>query len=237
MAQQPPPDTAIGIHGHGLRFLNEEWNDSISNGQPFTLKWNQSLVKTGAQLGLFKIRYPADGVVVYDLVSNLSGSIDSVSYKWTPENLGKKLYSLWLSDGQDARPNWAVSPPWIPKEEESKSRLHWAAPIVIPVVSLLVLYAICLSIYLSYRRRKREKREKEDATPHQDVSRNNSVDSAITVQTFTETDDTLKSKPSIWLITSPPGESDITTQGLWKDDDGADAPVTRASTLAAHSPV
>lgn len=131
----------------------------------------------------------------------------------------------------------SYSPSLTTKISQSKSRLHWAAPIVIPVVSLLVLYAICLSIYLSYRRRKREKREKEDATPHQDVSRNNSVDSAITVQTFTETDDTLKSKPSIWLITSPPGESDITTQGLWKDDDGADAPVTRASTLAAHSPV
>lgn len=73
MAHQPAAAVAFGVHGHGLRFLNEEWNDSISNGDPFTLKWNQSVVKAGAELGLFKVTYPADGVVVYDLVTNLTG--------------------------------------------------------------------------------------------------------------------------------------------------------------------
>ncbi|KAG5939125.1 hypothetical protein E4U53_007871 [Claviceps sorghi] len=71
MAQQMPVDAAIGAHGHGLRFLNEEWNGSISIGQPFVLKWNRSLEKPGPQLALFKVRYPEDGIVVYDLVSNL----------------------------------------------------------------------------------------------------------------------------------------------------------------------
>ncbi|KAK2593949.1 hypothetical protein QQS21_008356 [Conoideocrella luteorostrata] len=291
MAHLPAADAAIGVHDHGLRFLNEEWNDSISNGHPFTLKWNQSLVKADSQLGLFKIRYPEEGVVVYDLVSNLTDSIGSASCEWTPEHLGNDLYAVWLSTGQHAHPNWTLSPPWTPKKEEvcslppphlsiiqllgacvlaqtsascthvisvldmfhyitsaifvsltrvllkSNNRLHWAAPIIIPVVCLLVLYAICLSIYLMYRRRKREKREKEDATPHQDVSRNNSVDSAITVQTFTEPDDGIKSKPSIWLITHPSVEADITTQGLQKEGDTAHTPTSPADTLVAQSPV
>lgn len=120
---------------------------------------------------------------------------------------------------------------------KSRPRLHWAAPIIIVVVCLLVLYAICLSIYLAYRRRKREKRAKEDATPHQDVSRNNSVDSAITVQTVTESEEGVKSKPSIWLITHPPEEQDITTGELWKDDDTVVEPVGRGDRSALQSPV
>ena len=75
MAQQPAAAAASNVYGHGLRFLNDEWNDSISNGDPFTLRWNQSLVKAGSELGLFKVTYPEDedGVVVYDLISNLTG--------------------------------------------------------------------------------------------------------------------------------------------------------------------
>lgn len=74
MAHQPAAAAvAYDVNGHGLRFLNEDWNDSISNGDLFTLTWNQSLVKAGAELGLFKVTYPADGVVVYDLVANLTG--------------------------------------------------------------------------------------------------------------------------------------------------------------------
>jgi hypothetical protein len=118
-----------------------------------------------------------------------------------------------------------------------KPRFHWAAPIVIPVVSLLFLYAVCLSIYLAYRRRKREKREKEDATPHQDVSRNNSVDSAITVQTVTESEDGIKSKPSIWLITRPTEERDITIRELWNDDDTVVESASRGDRSAIQSPV
>lgn len=69
----PADVAASGMAGHNLRFLNDEWNDSISNGVPFTLRWNQSLAKTGAQLGLFRVTYPHDGVVIYELVSNLTG--------------------------------------------------------------------------------------------------------------------------------------------------------------------
>ncbi|KAG6008448.1 hypothetical protein E4U21_004470 [Claviceps maximensis] len=116
MAQQPPVDFAIGAHDHGLRFLNEQWNDSISNGQPFILKWNQSLAKSSPRLGLFKIRYPKDGIVAFDMVSNLTGPIDSVSYEWTPNYLGdNELYTVWLSDGQPVQSNWTASPPWTPK--------------------------------------------------------------------------------------------------------------------------
>ncbi|KAG8422885.1 hypothetical protein J3459_009979 [Metarhizium acridum] len=180
MAHQPAAAAvAYGVNGHGLRFLNEDWNDSISNGNLFTLTWNQSLVKAGAELGLFKVTYPADGVVVYDLVANLTDAMNSTSCVWTPEALQNELYAVWLTN----------------------------ATIAIPLVSLLALYAISLSIYLAHRRRRREKREKEDATPHQDVSRNGSVDSAITVQTITESEDGIKSKPSLRLITRPPEET------------------------------
>lgn len=63
--------TGPATEGIGLRFLNEEWNDSISNDHPFTIQWNESL--DGApELGLFKITYPKDGVIAYELVSNLT---------------------------------------------------------------------------------------------------------------------------------------------------------------------
>lgn len=57
----------------GLRFTNDEWNGSISNGQPVTLRWNESLPIETAQLNLFKVIYPEQGLVMYDMVSNLSG--------------------------------------------------------------------------------------------------------------------------------------------------------------------
>lgn len=73
MALNPKDAAASGMGGHSLRFLNDDWNESISNGELFTLRWNQSLVKGGSELGLFKVTYPADGVVVYELVTNLTG--------------------------------------------------------------------------------------------------------------------------------------------------------------------
>ena len=64
---------ALGMGGHSLRFLNDDWNESISNGELYTLRWNQSVVKDGSELGLFKVTYPSAGVVVYELVTNLTG--------------------------------------------------------------------------------------------------------------------------------------------------------------------
>ncbi|OAA47126.1 hypothetical protein NOR_02762 [Metarhizium rileyi] len=226
---------AYSFNGHGLRFLNEDWNDSISNGSPFTLTWNQSLIKAGAELGLFKVTYPANGVVVYDLVANLTDTMNSTSCVWTPEALKNELYAVWLTNGQQVHPNWTFSPPWIPKEK-SVPRFRWA-PIALPLVSLLVLYAICLSIYLAFRRRRREKRQKEDTTPHQDASRNDSVDSAITVQTIIESKVGTKSKPSLWIITRPHEEQDVFITDLWEDEDTAVEPVSRGQGLAVQSPV
>lgn len=62
-------------HDHGLRFVNDEWNDSIANGDKFLLKWNASVVGAAAQLGLFKVIYPKDGVVVYEFTTNLTGML------------------------------------------------------------------------------------------------------------------------------------------------------------------
>lgn len=120
---------------------------------------------------------------------------------------------------------------------KSKPRFRLAAPIAIPLVSLLTLYAISLCIYLAHRRRKREKRDKEDATPHQDVNRNGSVDSAITVQTVTESEDGIKSKPSLWLITRPPEEQNTTTSEILEDQDRIVEPVSRGDRSTVQSPV
>lgn len=60
-------------HSRGIRFLNTDWNDSISNGDSFGLKWNVSVAGTAAKLGLFKVTYPENGVVVYEFASNLTG--------------------------------------------------------------------------------------------------------------------------------------------------------------------
>lgn len=74
MSHRPDHLTGPVTEGIGLRFLNEEWNDSISNGHLFTIQWNESLDEAGSpELGLFKITYPRDGDVVYELVSNLTG--------------------------------------------------------------------------------------------------------------------------------------------------------------------
>lgn len=100
--------------------------------------------------------------------------------------------------------------------------MTWAAPIVIPVVCLLVLYAICLSVYLLFRRRKKAKREEKDATPHQDVGRNNSVDSAMTVQTYTMDANDFKEKygqlrsansGEIWIFTNSLNDTEPTVGG------------------------
>ncbi|KAL3965132.1 hypothetical protein ACCO45_002136 [Purpureocillium lilacinum] len=239
MAARGPADAAAaagGMGGHGLRFLNDEWNDSISNGDPFTLRWNQTVDKGGSQLSLFKVTYPEDGVIVYELVTNLTEwgieSMDTAQCVWTPDHLEGGLYALWLSNGQHAHANWTISPPWVPKEEPKRNtgghHLHWAAPIIIPVVCLLVLYGICLTAYLLHRRRKKAKRDKEDATPHQDVSRNNSVDSAVTVQTFTVDAEEFKEKygrlraasngGEIWIFTDASDHADITVGGIPEKD-------------------
>lgn len=63
----------LGATHHGLRFMNEDWNESISNGHTFTLRWNESLEGIAAELGVFKVTYPEDGLVNYELVTNLTG--------------------------------------------------------------------------------------------------------------------------------------------------------------------
>ncbi|KYK60943.1 hypothetical protein DCS_02083 [Drechmeria coniospora] len=242
--------TASEIGGYRLRFLNDEWNDSISNGEPFTLRWNSSLTKDESTLELFKVTYPKEGIVLYELVSDLTGaclvcsvtstdlpadgdvdSMSSASCVWTPDGLEPELYTVWLSHGQDAHANWTMSPPWMPtnssgiedgKRKTSRHRLHWAAPIIIPVVCLLVLYAICLTTCFVYRRRKKATRERDEATAHREAGRNNSVDSATTVLTFTESnaeEDKTKSGSESWIFhNSSAYESKVTVGGVPETD-------------------
>lgn len=110
-AEETTPSDA-DLDDHGLRFLNEEWNGSIANGQSFMLRWNESIEEGEGDLRLFKIRYPEDGVVVFEPVSNLTEEVDGESCVWTPDNLSDTdLYALWVSKGGQER-QWAISPPW-----------------------------------------------------------------------------------------------------------------------------
>ncbi|KAF4509843.1 hypothetical protein G6O67_001783 [Ophiocordyceps sinensis] len=214
MAVHPTDAAASGLGVHGLRFLNDEWNDSISNGDSFTVRWNQSLATLGSGLGVFKVTYPKDGVVVYELISNLTDTIKGNSCDWTPNNLEKKsLYAMWLTAGQDnTHPNWTLSPPWVPKDPSGNGASPWAAPFIIPVVCLLGVYAASLTGYLVYRRRKRARREQEDAIPHQDASRNNSVDSDVTMQSLSDIEGGPE-KRSVVVFTDRPSDTDVTVRG------------------------
>jgi hypothetical protein len=62
------------VEDHGLRFTNDndEWNGSISNGQPIKLRWNESISE--GEMRLFKISYPNDGLVALESISNWTGS-------------------------------------------------------------------------------------------------------------------------------------------------------------------
>ncbi|KAF4592365.1 hypothetical protein GQ602_002664 [Ophiocordyceps camponoti-floridani] len=204
-----PTDAATqGMAIHGLRFLNDEWNDSISNGDVFTVRWNQSLAKTGSGLGVFQVTYPKDGVVVYELVSNLTDAIegDGASCKWTPQNLDKQgLYAMWLTSGQATHPNWTLSPPWVPKAGAGSQGTPWAAPFLIPVICLLGLYAISLTGYLVYRRRKKARTEKARTDPGMILrGRNVSIDSPITAQALRRPETGIEKQGIVGMVNAEP---------------------------------
>lgn len=79
MAQFPEGPASSGAQNHGLRFMNEDWNESISNGHPFMLKWNESLEGIATELGVFRVAYPQDGMVVYELVSNITSMLSPLT--------------------------------------------------------------------------------------------------------------------------------------------------------------
>ncbi|PHH65784.1 hypothetical protein CDD81_1511 [Ophiocordyceps australis] len=189
----------------GLRFLNDKWNDSISNGDAIRLQWNQSLSKGESELGLFKIVYPRDGVVEYEMVSNLTDSMGNMTCWWTPQGLGNELYALWLTTDHYASEAWTISPPWTPKHDANHNNTAWAAPFVISVVCMLALYAICLATCLVYRRRRRAKSEPNDDLPstNSDVKRISSLDSANTdVESLADRQSGVKERPGMWVTTS-----------------------------------
>uniref|UniRef100_A0A8H7NKW7 Uncharacterized protein n=1 Tax=Bionectria ochroleuca TaxID=29856 RepID=A0A8H7NKW7_BIOOC len=96
LAQQPSDLT--GVEDRGLRFINEDWNGSISNGIPFTLKWNETIDDEDGELKLYNVSYPQGGGVSFELVSNLTGSLANMSYVWTPKGLnGSDLYAFWVT--------------------------------------------------------------------------------------------------------------------------------------------
>ncbi|KAL7800077.1 hypothetical protein V8C37DRAFT_4130 [Trichoderma ceciliae] len=233
MSHRPDNLTGLATDGIGLRFLNEKWNDSISNGHPFTIQWNESLDEARApELGLFKITYPQNGVAVYELISNLTDGMDNenATCMWTPSHLDDELYTLWLSSSRDARSNWTTSPPWRLKESP-RYPFHWAAPIVIPIIVLLTVYTLGLTTCIIYRRRRKARGEKEinkgkdlekekgneTSSLFGDKGRHPSVDTVITLQS---PDDPAEiKKPNIWLLTQSASGSLLLSSPSRKNSD------------------
>ncbi|KAL6866825.1 hypothetical protein J3F83DRAFT_130322 [Trichoderma novae-zelandiae] len=229
------PDNLTGpvTEGMDLQFLNEEWNDSISNGHPFTIRWNDSLDEARSpELGLFKITYPRNGVTVYELVSNLTDGINNANAtcSWTPNHLNDELYTLWLSSSRDARSSWTTSPPWRLKEHSHHPFHRWAAPVVIPILVMLTMYTLGLTACMVYRRRRSARREREgneegDAEKEnaespcllRDADRHSSVDTVLTRGSVDDAEDA--KKPQIWLLTQSASGSLLLSSPRRKDSD------------------
>ncbi|KAH7316646.1 hypothetical protein B0I35DRAFT_260227 [Stachybotrys elegans] len=190
---------------HGLSFLNVDWNDSISSGKPFTLKWNRSVSEGSAALELYQVVYPEEGLVVYEPVSNLTASS---SCTWTPTDLPDGLYTLWLTTKGDKSHDakWAISPAWRPSIDPKKHGWHWAAPVGIPIVVVVSLYAVGLVVCL-LRRRGRKSRQQTAETMALDPDsngRHGSFSSVVTVQTL---DDDDRKDKAVWEFSHEPSAS------------------------------
>ncbi|CAI6096625.1 unnamed protein product [Clonostachys chloroleuca] len=211
LAQQP--SDLSGVEDRGLRFTNDDWNGSIANGIPFTLKWNETIDGEDGELKLYNVSYPREGGVSFELVSNLTGSLANKSYVWTPKGLnGSDLYAFWVTRQRAHDAEWAVSPPW--KISDEPRGFHWSTPVGVPIVVILGVYFVCLISYLAYRRRRRIKRERErdgsneqaeaqDTPDAENADRHPSVSSIATVQTFTQDDSISKNDSPIALAESP----------------------------------
>ncbi|KAL7818298.1 hypothetical protein V8C26DRAFT_53253 [Trichoderma gracile] len=246
MSHRPDQLTGPVVEGIGLRFLNEEWNDSISNGHPFTIQWNQSLDEARSpELGLFKITYPRDGDVVYELVSNLTDGMNNANAtcSWTPDHLDDELYTLWLSSSRDFRASWTTSPPWRLKEHSHHPPRRWAAPVVIPILIMLTVYTLGLSLCVIYRRRRNARRERENSEGEDaekesaespcllgDADRHPSVD---TTATLTADHEKEAKKPQIWLLTHSASGSLLLASPRGKDSD-SDATLVSPTSLSSE---
>lgn len=190
---------------HGLRFINDDWNGSIANGSPFTLRWNESIEDEG-DLRLFKITYPEEGAVSFELVSNLTAFMRRRSCSWLPEGLEEDdLYAFWVTQVNDDGVHWAVSPPWTPQIKGEEEGLRWNNTIGIPIVVIMGIYFMCLAFCLAFRKRRRRRQDREkrrrhrttvvNVPPDENTDRQHSVSSVVTVQSLTEEDSLMKRDP------------------------------------------
>lgn len=69
------PADGLSTQEHGLHFTNDAWNDTILNGNEFILRWNDTIDAKDGILGLFKVTYPREGVVVYEAAQNISSEL------------------------------------------------------------------------------------------------------------------------------------------------------------------
>ncbi|KAM0521761.1 hypothetical protein ACHAPE_002322 [Trichoderma viride] len=129
---------------------------------------------------------------------------------WTPDHLDDELYTLWLTSSRDARLGWTASPPWRLRESPRRS-LPWAAPVVIPIIVILTVYTLGLTACITYRRYRKNKREKESSGDEADEEeadeepsffregdRHPSVDTVLTIESL---DSILADKEKIWRLT------------------------------------
>ncbi|KAJ4153930.1 hypothetical protein LMH87_010396 [Akanthomyces muscarius] len=206
---------------HGLHFTNDAWNDTILNGNEFTLRWNDTIDAKDGILGLFRVTYPREGVVVYEAAQNITNCLQPTYCKWKAESLGDDLYSFWLASGRGSNASFAISPPWTAKQPKVHS-FTWAAPFLVPICLLLFLYFVCVTTCLLYKRRKKAKRRIEEAARTarrraisaseneaeefhmmsiRHVNRHGSVDSTMTLEGLEPPEDVLR-KQDVWLFST-----------------------------------
>ncbi|KAJ3491729.1 hypothetical protein NLG97_g5546 [Lecanicillium saksenae] len=211
----------VGGREHGLHFTNDAWNNTILNGNEFTLRWNETIDPKKGLLGLFKVTYPSEGVAVYEAVQNMSKCLQPTYCKWKPESLGDDLYSFWLANDPAPNASFAISPPWTAKQPKVHS-FTWAAPFLVPVCLLLFLYFVCVATCLLYRKRRKARRQREadaraarrralSASENEaeeshimsvrHVNRHGSVDSTMTLEALEPPEDAL-TKQDVWLFTT-----------------------------------
>ncbi|ATY64505.1 Tyrosine--tRNA cytoplasmic [Cordyceps militaris] len=207
----------FGGREHGLHFTNDAWNNTITNGDDFILRWNETIDAKLGTLGLFKVTYPSDGVVVYEVAQNIT-SLQPTYCKWRPESLGDGLYSFWLASDRVSNASFAISPPWTAKQPKVRS-FTWAAPFLVPICLLLFLYFACVATCLLYRRRRTAKRQREAAARAArrrraiSASENDAEESYMMSRRRDNRQDSVDSNMTLEPLEPP--EDVLTKQGVW----------------------
>jgi hypothetical protein len=135
--------------------------------------------------------------------------------------------------------------------QQPRHPLPWAAPIVIPIIVILTVYTLGLTACITYRRHRKNKREKKDSNGDEldeekvdeepsyfkEGERHPSVDTVLTIESL---DDSIKAdKQKIWLLTqSASGSLLLSSSGSRKNSDATlVSPTALSSDFKLISPI